>query len=65
MLKKILAFAIMAITLSCASDDHVDKCMEINAKYDKLVGLATYDHSKIQDLETARNLALKAEGCIK
>ena len=64
-MKKILAIAVLAITLSCASDDHVNKCMEINAKYDKLVGLATYDHSKIQDLEAARNLTLKAEGCIK
>ena len=64
-MKKILAITILAITLSCASDSHVDKCMEINAKYDKLTGLANGDHDQIAELEKVRNIQLKEAGCIK
>lgn len=64
-MRKLLAITILAITLSCASDSHVDKCMEINAKYDKLVGQAGGDHDFIASLEKTRNIRLREAGCIK
>lgn len=64
-MKKLLAITILVITLSCALDSHVDECMEINAEYDRLTGLASDDHDKVKDLERSRNLKLKEAGCIK
>ena len=65
-MKKILFTAILALTLSsCVSNDTFDNCMEINAKYDRMVGQANGDNNLIRNIEESRNKELKESSCIK
>ena len=64
-MKKLLAIAVLALSLNCSADGQEEKCLELYEKYRKLDLLATDDARAKLEIERGREEELREAGCIK